>query len=255
MTIANLTVSLHETRPTHSESTVTNDGEPRHLGDARLAPSRRFCETRRRPSLPRQRLRPTLIVRRPARCCSALAGRLRRWRPSRSTSAQRRGRRRRAPPTPPPAASRARIRSSSGDPAEGVDLEVDGPAASTRRSRPTTTASWGQRGHRRRRRTRSRSTTDSLPDGAVPRPTPKHGRPQGRTSTSAPTSAAIFQLAGPTRRRHRRRRHRPSTFSWDRFAQQFASGIRLGLLLALAAIGLSLIYGTTGLRTSRTASR
>lgn len=38
-----------------------------------------------------------------------------------------------------------------------------------------------------------------------------------------------------------------SAFNWDRFAQQFASGIRLGLLLALAAIGLSLIYGTTGL--------
>jgi len=38
-----------------------------------------------------------------------------------------------------------------------------------------------------------------------------------------------------------------SSFNWDRFAQQFASGIRLGLLLALAAIGLSLIYGTTGL--------
>lgn len=35
--------------------------------------------------------------------------------------------------------------------------------------------------------------------------------------------------------------------SFDRFAQQFVSGIRLGLLLALASIGLSLIYGTTGL--------
>ena len=38
-----------------------------------------------------------------------------------------------------------------------------------------------------------------------------------------------------------------SGFNWGQFAQQFASGIRLGLLLALAAIGLSLIYGTTGL--------
>ncbi len=35
--------------------------------------------------------------------------------------------------------------------------------------------------------------------------------------------------------------------TWDRFLQQAASGLRLGLLLALAAIGLSLIYGTTGL--------
>ena len=33
----------------------------------------------------------------------------------------------------------------------------------------------------------------------------------------------------------------------DKIAQSFAQGLRLGLLLALASIGLSLIYGTTGL--------
>jgi len=37
-------------------------------------------------------------------------------------------------------------------------------------------------------------------------------------------------------------------FSFQRLAQQAASGLRLGLLLALAAIGLSLVYGTTGLQ-------
>lgn len=36
-------------------------------------------------------------------------------------------------------------------------------------------------------------------------------------------------------------------FSWARFWQQAASGIRMGLLLSLAAVGLSLVYGTTGL--------
>jgi branched-chain amino acid transport system permease protein len=36
-------------------------------------------------------------------------------------------------------------------------------------------------------------------------------------------------------------------FNWERLAQQSASGLRLGLLLALASIGLSLVYGTTGL--------
>lgn len=35
--------------------------------------------------------------------------------------------------------------------------------------------------------------------------------------------------------------------SWSRVAQQAASGLVFGLLLALASIGLSLIYGTTGL--------
>ena len=38
-----------------------------------------------------------------------------------------------------------------------------------------------------------------------------------------------------------------SSVTPERFAQQFVSGLRLGLLLALASIGLSLIYGTTGL--------
>ncbi|MFC6234631.1 branched-chain amino acid ABC transporter permease [Leucobacter soli] len=38
-----------------------------------------------------------------------------------------------------------------------------------------------------------------------------------------------------------------SSFSWPRFWQQFASGIRMGLLIALASLGLSLIFGTTGL--------
>lgn len=36
-------------------------------------------------------------------------------------------------------------------------------------------------------------------------------------------------------------------FSWGRLAQQASSGLVFGVLLALAAVGLSLIYGTTGL--------
>lgn len=38
-----------------------------------------------------------------------------------------------------------------------------------------------------------------------------------------------------------------SSFTWPRFWQQFASGLRLGLLIALASLGLSLIFGTTGI--------
>lgn len=37
------------------------------------------------------------------------------------------------------------------------------------------------------------------------------------------------------------------SFSWPRFWQQAASGLRMGLLLALGAVGLSLVFGTTGL--------
>jgi branched-chain amino acid transport system permease protein len=38
-----------------------------------------------------------------------------------------------------------------------------------------------------------------------------------------------------------------STSKWDEFLQSSVNGIRLGLLLALASVGLSLIYGTTGI--------
>ncbi len=38
-----------------------------------------------------------------------------------------------------------------------------------------------------------------------------------------------------------------STSKWEEFIQSSVNGIRLGLLLALASVGLSLIYGTTGL--------
>jgi branched-chain amino acid transport system permease protein len=38
-----------------------------------------------------------------------------------------------------------------------------------------------------------------------------------------------------------------TTSKWDEFLQSTVNGLRLGLLLALASIGLSLIYGTTGI--------
>jgi len=38
-----------------------------------------------------------------------------------------------------------------------------------------------------------------------------------------------------------------STSKWEEFLQSSVNGLRLGLLLALASVGLSLIYGTTGL--------
>lgn len=63
--------------------------------------------------------------------------------------------------------------------------------------------------------------------GTTPSPTPGEGTGESAESAGTGTSA--------------------SSFSWPRFWQQFASGIRLGLLIALASLGLSLIFGTTGL--------
>jgi branched-chain amino acid transport system permease protein len=58
--------------------------------------------------------------------------------------------------------------------------------------------------------------------------------PAGTDSSGAPNPTATSTGSGVT---------------FERFLQQAASGLRLGLLLALASIGLSLIFGTTGLST------
>ena len=68
--------------------------------------------------------------------------------------------------------------------------------------------------------------TDTEP-GAQPTPTPGEN---GETAAPPPSSSAG-----------------ESDFSWSRLWQQTMSGLRLGLLIALASLGLSLIYGTTGL--------
>lgn len=79
--------------------------------------------------------------------------------------------------------------------------------------------------------------TDSLPDGV---------ELQANAETTITRTAA---LGGQviTLFNVRADDYKAAGSSGDRFAQSLVSGIRLGLLLALAAVGLSLIYGTTGL--------
>lgn len=84
----------------------------------------------------------------------------------------------------------------------------------------------------------------TLPDGV----TLNDDAPRTRPVTLGANTAVLFSLTAsggggggadtPTA---------DTGFNWGRLAQQAASGLRLGLLLALAAIGLSLIYGTTGI--------
>ncbi len=62
--------------------------------------------------------------------------------------------------------------------------------------------------------------------------------PLTTTVASSQQKPIIFALGESTRTVQSR---------WELAAQRFASGIRFGLLLALAAVGLSLIFGTTGL--------
>ncbi|MDR6199225.1 neutral amino acid transport system permease protein [Microbacterium sp. SORGH_AS428] len=90
---------------------------------------------------------------------------------------------------------------------------------------------------------------DTLPEGV----TLRSDEPQVRTVTLGANTAALFSLessGGDTGNGGGSSGGASSAdtgFNWDRLAQQAASGLRLGLLLALAAVGLSLIYGTTGI--------
>ena len=79
--------------------------------------------------------------------------------------------------------------------------------------------------------------TDTPTEAPAPTPTEE---PQGADQSAAPGTQAdsgAATSAGSSA---------TGEFSWPRFWQQFASGIRMGLLLSLAALGLSLVFGTTG---------
>lgn len=66
-------------------------------------------------------------------------------------------------------------------------------------------------------------------------------------ATDGPTNVDQGAESGVTAETGASSESSATAFSWPRFWQQFASGIRMGLLIALASLGLSLIFGTTGL--------
>ena len=74
----------------------------------------------------------------------------------------------------------------------------------------------------------------TLPDGLV-------------VDTGEVTVQAKFGATLPALLTVRTEDYNASTSKWDEFLQSSVNGLRLGLLLALASVGLSLIYGTTGL--------
>ena len=94
--------------------------------------------------------------------------------------------------------------------------------------------------------------TITLDEKTLPAGVTLKGDPvQTRDITLGFVKATIFAVDGATDSGTDNGSAQPDTasqgFNWDRLAQQVVSGLRLGLLLALASIGLSLIYGTTGL--------
>jgi neutral amino acid transport system permease protein len=134
------------------------------------------------------------------------------------------------------------IRTSEGEPASGVVLEVAGPGGFEQTAEVDGTGRWALSVTEAGEYTVTLDT-DSLPDGQFLTNAEQDERMVN--ATLGANAGVIFQLSeteGATTDGAQ-----ATSLSFDRIAQQFASGIRLGLLLALAAIGLSLIYGTTGL--------
>ncbi|PWN03622.1 branched-chain amino acid ABC transporter permease [Nocardioides silvaticus] len=88
---------------------------------------------------------------------------------------------------------------------------------------------------------------DSLPDGV-------EALPSENKLLKGPGNSVVVngQLGGlasgqPVILGIRSEDYQADSSDWDYFLQSSVNGLRLGLLLALASIGLSLIYGTTGL--------
>ena len=82
------------------------------------------------------------------------------------------------------------------------------------------------------------STSDSLPDGkglAAVRPPSK----QCAADSFITATRTVNFFTGESQS--------ASQSQVDRVAQRFADGVRLGLIIAMCSVGLSLIFGTTGL--------
>ncbi|MCB2175196.1 MAG: branched-chain amino acid ABC transporter permease [Actinomycetales bacterium] len=163
-------------------------------------------------------------------------------------------------PDPQTACLIGTMRTAAGDPAVGVQLEVTGPDVST-------TVTTGDDGRWTLAVTQAGDYTvtldvATLPAGETlrdPSTTSRVvsvelgrqggalfplGTPQtGGTATATPSpgeSTGGDTGADPTT-------SAPTGGGSNRVAQQFANGLVFGLLLALASVGLSLVYGTTGL--------
>lgn len=166
-------------------------------------------------------------------------------------------------PDPQTACLIGTMRTAAGDPAAGVQLTVTGPGVST----TVTTGDDGRWTLAVKEGGDYTVTLDvaTLPAGETLRDpsttsrvvTVELGRQGGalfplgapQTGGSSPTSSATptGEQSGGSEAGSDVTTSTPTGSGGNRVAQQFANGLVFGLLLALASVGLSLVYGTTGL--------
>lgn len=139
------------------------------------------------------------------------------------------------------------IKQSDGSPAAGVQLELSGAAA-------TETTETDDAGKWAFAVTEPGTYTVTVDEGSLPEG--EYFKSVGEREVTVELNnlaSALFPLtddpdaAAASAAGETSGASASSNFSWPRFWQQFVSGIRMGLLIALASLGLSLVFGTTGL--------
>ncbi|MDQ1131150.1 neutral amino acid transport system permease protein [Microbacterium sp. SORGH_AS 888] len=130
------------------------------------------------------------------------------------------------------------IRQSDDKPAVGIGLTIAGPGATETETKTDDSGHWSFAV------TEDGEYTVTLDTSTLPSGQFIDGESTRTVTVSLHSDvSAIFRLSDSPNGSD----STAGGFDWQRFWQQAVQGIRLGLLLALASLGLSLIFGTTGL--------
>lgn len=156
-------------------------------------------------------------------------------------------------PDPATACVQGVIKLSSGDPAPGIDVTLSGAGEES----TTTTDDAGRWVFSAAEAGTYTVAIDetTLPDGEFFKTAGEREVEVSLHNTASalfpltddPEAASTTPETGDDEAKPASASSSADAFSWPRFWQQFVSGIRMGLLIALASLGLSLVFGTTGL--------
>ncbi|WIE64622.1 MULTISPECIES: branched-chain amino acid ABC transporter permease [unclassified Curtobacterium] len=133
------------------------------------------------------------------------------------------------------------ITDSERKPAEGVAVDVAGPGGFAETATTNTDGRWSVRVDEAGKYTVS-VDQDTLPKGQY-----LTNAADAERTVQATLNANVGQIFQLSDQQGATTSTDTSSVTPERAWQQLVSGLRLGLLIALASIGLSLIYGTTGL--------
>nr|WP_310821354.1 branched-chain amino acid ABC transporter permease [Curtobacterium flaccumfaciens] len=133
------------------------------------------------------------------------------------------------------------ITDSERDPAEDVDVDVTGPSGFDQTATTNADGRWSVKVET------AGEYTVSVDQGTLPKGQYLTNAADAERKVQATLNANVGQIFQLSDQKGATTSSDSSGVSMQRAWQQFASGLRLGLLIALASIGLSLIYGTTGL--------